>query len=216
VQNFGLTVSQVQAMNFKLATGVASTVVEVTDAAPLVDTTTSSTGTLIQGRQLAELPLNGRNFTQLALLAPGVTRGAYGGIASGVNGNAESLRYNDTGGYSLAANGLRAQANSYILDGIDNNESLTNGISFFVPVEAMSEFRVTNSLAPAEFGRAGGVIIQSAIKSAISLVERWVDHYGKTSCFSLATTRGFAKTFRRVSTSHRRPLLGCAQAILVS
>lgn len=199
VQNFTLTVSQVQAMNFKLATGVASTVVEVTDAAPLVDTTTSSTGTLIQGRQLAELPLNGRNFTQLALLAPGVTRGAYGGIASGVNGNAESLRYNDTGGYSLAANGLRAQANSYILDGIDNNESLTNGISFFVPVEAMSEFRVTNSLAPAEFGRAGGVIIQAAIKSGTNAIHGSAFIFYRDSALGSANPNYFSPSTKIVS-----------------
>lgn len=169
-QSFSLNVSEVQAIHFKLSVGETRTVVEVTDAAPLVQTTTSSTGEVIQGRQLADLPLNGRNFTQLALLAPGVTRGAYGSLASGVKGNAESLRYNDTGGYALAANGLRPQANSYILDGIDNNESLTNGISFFVPVEAMSEFRVTNTLAPAEFGRAGGAIIQSAIKSGTNSI----------------------------------------------
>jgi hypothetical protein len=165
VQSFSLDVSQVQELDFKLAVGATSTTVEVTDAAPIVQTQSSETGTVINDRQLTDLPLNGRNFTQLALLVPGVTRGSYGNQASGTSSNTETLRYNDTGGASLSANGLRPQANNFILDGLDNNEALVNTINFFPPVEAMSEFRVTNSLAPAEFGRAGGVIIQAAIKS---------------------------------------------------
>jgi hypothetical protein len=165
VQNFKLDVSQVQALNFKLSVGSQATSVTVTDAAPLVQTENSQTGAVINDRQLTDLPLNGRNFTQLALLTPGVTRGQYGNQASGVGSNVETLRYNDTGGASLSANGLRPQANNFLLDGLDNNEAMVNTINFFPPVEAMDEFRVTNSLAPAEFGRAGGVIIQSDIKS---------------------------------------------------
>lgn len=173
VQNIQLEVSQVQALNFKLAVGAVTTEVQVTDAAPQVDTTTSNTGMVIQDRQLADLPLNGRNFTQLALLAPGITRGQSNDSASGYNHGqqpVETLRYNDTGGAGLSANGLRPQANNFLLDGLDNNESLVNTIVVFPPVEAMSEFRVTNSLAPAEFGRAGGAIVQAAIKSGTNSI----------------------------------------------
>jgi hypothetical protein len=170
VQQFKLDVSQVQTLSFKLAVGQATTTVEVTTAAPLVETETSSTGAVINDRELSDLPLNGRNFTQLALLSPGVTRGAYGNQASGEQGNVETLRYNDTGGASLSANGLRPQANSFLLDGLDNNEGMVNTVVLFPPVEAMSEFRLTNSLAPAEFGRAGGVLIQSAIKSGTNQI----------------------------------------------
>ncbi len=173
VQNIQLEVSQVQALNFKLAVGAVTTEVQVTDAAPQVDTTTSNTGMVIQDRQLADLPLNGRNFTQLALLAPGITRGQSNDSASGYNHGqqpVETLRYNDTGGAGLSANGLRPQANNFLLDGLDNNESLVNTIVVFPPVEAMSEFRVTNSLAPAEFGRAGGAIVQAAVKSGTNSI----------------------------------------------
>jgi hypothetical protein len=170
VQTFTLEVSQVQALNFKLSIGAATTTVDVTDAAPVVQTENSETGLVINDRQLSDLPLNGRNFSQLALLTPGVTRGQYGNQASGVGSNVETLRYNDTGGASLSANGLRPQANNFLLDGLDNNEAMVNTINFFPQVEAMSEFRVTNSLAPAEFGRAGGVIIQSAIKSGTNSI----------------------------------------------
>jgi hypothetical protein len=170
VQTFTLEVSQIQALNFKLSIGAATTTVNVTDAAPVVQTESSDTGLVINDRQLSDLPLNGRNFSQLALLTPGVTRGQYGNQASGVGSNVETLRYNDTGGASLSANGLRPQANNFLLDGLDNNEAMVNTINFFPQVEAMSEFRVTNSLAPAEFGRAGGVIIQSAIKSGTNSI----------------------------------------------
>ena len=169
-QGFTLDVSQVQAINFKLSVGSTSSTVVVTDSAPIVQTETSNTGLIVNDRELTDLPLNGRNFTQLALLTPGVTRGAYGNQASGVGSNVETLRYNDTGGASLSANGLRPQANNFLLDGLDNNEAMVNTINFFPPVEAMSEFRVTNSLAPAEFGRAGGVIIQAAIKSGTNQI----------------------------------------------
>jgi hypothetical protein len=97
-QTFALNISEQKALNATLATGTVSQSVEVTTAPELLDTTSSSTGEVIQGRQVVELPLNGRNFTQLALLTPGVTRGAYGDIASGVGNNAETFRNGETGG----------------------------------------------------------------------------------------------------------------------
>ena len=80
--DFTLEVSQVKEISLKMEAGATSTTVDVTADVPLVDTATSNMGEVIQGREVTELPLNGRNFTQLALLAPGVTRGAYGDEAS--------------------------------------------------------------------------------------------------------------------------------------
>ncbi|HLJ85513.1 MAG TPA: carboxypeptidase regulatory-like domain-containing protein [Candidatus Angelobacter sp.] len=160
-----LEISQVQEVNFKLEVGATSETVDVSGEVPLVDTETSGTGEVIQGRQVTELPLNGRNFTQLALLTPGVTRGDYGDQASGVNNNAETFRNGETGGAALSVNGLRPQANNFILDGLDNNESLVNSINFFPPVEAIQEFRVNTSVASAEFGRAGGGVVEASTKS---------------------------------------------------
>ena len=164
-QNFELQVSQTQTITFRLNAGGSSQTIEVTSAAPIVELGSSSVGEVVAGRQVTELPLNGRNFTQLALLTPGVTRGNYGNSASGVNGDAETFRNNSSGGGSLSTNGLRPQANNYILDGIDNNEGLVNTLNFFPNVEATEEFRVNTSTAPAEFGRAGGAIVQTSIKS---------------------------------------------------
>ena len=183
VQTFVLSVSQVQALNFKLAAGGSNTVVEVSSAAPLVDSATSSLGETIEGRQVTELPLNGRNFTTLALLTPGVTRGNYGNSASGVNGDAETFRNNQSGGGSLSTNGLRPQANNYLLDGIDNNESLVNTLEFFTNLDGTEEFRVNTSTAPAEFGRAGGSIVQTSIKSGTNQIHGSAFEFARSSLF---------------------------------
>src|ERR1700676_2436471 len=182
-QTFTLQVSQVQALNFKLSTGTTSTVVEVTSAAPPVDISTSSIGEVVAGRQVTELPLNGRNFTQLALLAPGVTRGNYGNSASGVNGDAETFRNSSSGGGSLSSNGVRPQANNFLLDGIDNNEALVNTLVFFPNIEGTQEFRVNTSVAPAEFGRAGGAIVQSSIKSGTNTIHGSAFWFARSSLF---------------------------------
>lgn len=164
-QAFTINVLQVQTLLFKLQPGQVTSVVQVTDAAPMLDVSTPTIGETIQGKQITELPLNGRNFTNLALLSPGVTRGQYGDNASGVGGNTETYRNKDSGGASISVNGLRPQANNFILDGIDNNEGLVNTILIFPPVDATQEFKVDTSVAPAEFGRAGGAIVISSIKS---------------------------------------------------
>ncbi len=190
-QNFVLSVSQVQALDFKLAPGAETTVVEVTGAAPLVDSDTSSIGETIEGRQVTELPLNGRNFTGLALLTPGVTRGNYGNSASGVNGDAETFRNSSSGGGSLSTNGLRPQANNFILDGIDNNESLVNTLEFFTNLDGTQEFRVNTSTAPAEFGRAGGSVVQTAIKSGTNQIHGSAFEFGRSSLFDASPNYRF-------------------------
>jgi len=166
--DIALDVSQVLEISLKLQPGSASTSVDVTAEVPLVDTATSSTGEVIQGRQVVELPLNGRNFTSLALMTPGVSRGAYNNNAAGIafgGPAAETWRNYDSGSAALAVNGLRPQANNYLIDGIDNNESLVNTIVIIPAIEDIAEFKTTTNVAPAEFGRAGGAVIQVATNS---------------------------------------------------
>jgi Carboxypeptidase regulatory-like domain len=166
--DFSLQVSQVQELSLKLETGSASTTVEVTGDVPVVDTATSSAGEVIEGRQVVDLPLNGRNFSSLALLTPGVSRGSYSNIAAGSGPGgaaAETWRNYESGGAALAVNGLRPQADNYIMDGIDNNESLVNSIVIFPAIEDIAEFKTTTNVAPAEFGRAGGAVVQVVTKS---------------------------------------------------
>jgi len=182
-QDFELQIQQVQTIEFKLAPGSAATTIDVTDAAPIVDLSTSSTGEVIEGRQVTDLPLGQRNFLQLTTLTPGVTRGAYGSDASGINGNVETLRYADSGGGALTVNGLRPQSNNFLLDGTDNNESLVNTIVVFPSPDAVQEFRVTTAVAPAEFGRAGGAIVNTSIKSGTNQIHGTVFGYFRDQIF---------------------------------
>jgi hypothetical protein len=163
--SFVVSVATTQTLQFKLAAGTVNQVVEVTGAAPLVNTTSATIGEVVEGAQVEALPLNGRNFTGLALLAPGVTRGAYGDAASGVNGNSETFRNSESGGASLSVNGLRPQADNYLLDGLDDNDSLINTILIFPNIDATQEFKIDTSIAPAQYGRAGGAIVASSIRS---------------------------------------------------
>lgn len=164
-QEITLEVAQNAALDFALEAGAVSEIVTVTTDIPLIETSSSSLGEVINGREAIELPLNGRNVLELARLSPGVTTGVPGGFASGVGNNAETYRGNNTGGAAISVNGQRTQANNFLLDGVDNNESLVNTINIFPAAEAVQEFRVQTSVAQAEFGRGGGAIINSVTKS---------------------------------------------------
>lgn len=165
--NVVVTVTTASTVTFQLQPAGSTTTVEVTVATPLVDTEDATVGATIEGKQVTDLPLNGRNFTQLAMLTPGVTRGAYGDIASGGGSQnmTETIRYNESFGASLSVNGLRPQADNFILDGVDNNDGLVNTILFFPNIDATQEFKVNTNIAPAEYGRAGGAIVMTSIKS---------------------------------------------------
>ena len=194
-QPIRLDVGSVQALKFSLSVGSESSTVNVSGAAPIVDLASSDTGEVITGRELSDLPLNGRNFTQLALLQPGVSHGQSNNSATGYNKGqqpVETLRFNETGGASLSANGLRPQANSFILDGIDNNESLVNTVVLFPDVEALAEFRATNSLAPAEFGRVGGVLVQAALKSGTNHIHGSIWEFYRDSALGSANPNYFS------------------------
>jgi hypothetical protein len=164
-QRVTVTVTQVQTLVFKLATGSATDTVNVTGAAALVNTSNATLGETIESKQIEQLPLNGRNTLNLALLAPGVTQGAYV-----ENGQDTVNRFSDSGGGAISVNGTRAQANNFILDGVDNNDGLQNIIMFFPPVDATEEFKISTSIAPAQYGRAGGVIQVASIKSGTNQI----------------------------------------------
>jgi hypothetical protein len=168
--SFTVQVTTAQTLVFKLVPGAVTTTVQVTSAAPLVETSNATIGETIQGAQVTELPLNGRNFTGLALLVPGVTRGVYGDASSGVSGNSETFRNAESGGAALSVNGLRQQADNFLLDGLDDNDSLLNTILIFPNIDATQEFKLDTSVAPAEYGRAGGAIVASSIKSGTNQI----------------------------------------------
>jgi hypothetical protein len=167
VRELELQVAQVGVADFQLQLGDITQSVTVEAGSPVINPADSALGEVVESRQITELPINGRNFTQLATLIPGVSRGVLSGSnsATGYSNNAETFRDGQSGGASLSVNGLRPQNNNFTLDGIDNNEALVNTIVFFPPADAIDEFRVQTSVAPAEVGRAGGAVVVTTIKS---------------------------------------------------
>ena len=143
--------------DFTMKPGSATETVEVTAAAPVLQTQDASVGQVMDTRDVNNLPLNGRNFTFLAQLVAGVNT-----PQADTRGNAASGAF--------AANGLRPAQNNYMLDGIDNNSDTVdflNGTNFVVlpPVDAIQEFKVQTSDFSAEFGRSGAAVLNATIKS---------------------------------------------------
>jgi hypothetical protein len=155
--NIVVNVSANVLVNLKLPTGSVSETVEVTSAAPILQTQDASVGQVMDTRNVNNMPLNGRNFTFLAQLS------------AGVNSPQADTRGNAATG-AFAANGLRPAQNNYMLDGIDNNSDTVdflNGTNFVVlpPVDAIQEFKVQTSDFSAEFGRSGAAVLNATIKS---------------------------------------------------
>ncbi len=144
-------------VDFNLKPGAVSEIIEVTSAAPVLETQNASVGQVVDSRSVDSLPLNGRNFTFLAQLAAGVNT-----PQADTRGNAASGAF--------AANGLRPAQNNYLLDGIDNNSDTVdflNGTNYVVlpPVDAIQEFKVQTSDFSAEFGRSGAAVLNATVKS---------------------------------------------------
>ncbi len=151
-----LQVQQRVVFNVTLSVGAVSQSVTVTDSTAQLQTETSDLGQVIDSRQISNLPLNGRNFAQLALLSPGTAPAAPGS--------------RDQSSFGFSANGARSLQNNFLLDGIDNNSNLPdllNGSSYVIepPVESLQEFKVQTSSYTAEFGRGNGAIINAVTRA---------------------------------------------------
>ena len=151
---FTVTVAARQRVDLTLEVGTASESITVTGAALTLETETSSRGTIVSTQQVVNLPLNGRAYADLALLAPGVRRSV---IASSRDA-------------SFNVNGMRSSQNNFLLDGVDNNAYGTSNQGFSNQVvqitpDAMAEFRLETNNFSAEYGRAGGAVINAAVRS---------------------------------------------------
>ena len=152
-------------VDFTLQVGNVSETVEVVGAAPKTQTETSSLGHVVDSKTTTELPLNGRNFAQLAAIAPGVIP-AGGDDRTGTAGSLSLV----VGG-NFSANGVRSNGqNNYLLDGIDNNVNVIDflNVSAFVvgpSVDAIQEFKIQTNAFTAEFGRGAGGVVNATIKS---------------------------------------------------
>ena len=144
------------AINAKLQVGSVSETVTISTRGPQLETDTSDLGQVQDSRTIETLPLNGRNYAQLALLSAGIGPSEPGSRVSG--------------SYGFSSNGARSLQNNFQLDGVDNNSDLgdvLNGSSYVIQpsVDALAEFKVQTNAYSAEFGRGNGAIMNATIKS---------------------------------------------------
>jgi hypothetical protein len=161
--NVDVGVNQTARVDIALRIGSATESVQVTAAPPLLQTEASSLGTIETERRISELPLNGRNFIQLAYLGPGANGGQTGSNVSG--GVFENERANE----AVSVNGLRVSNNNFLLNGVDNNEFGLGGVVVLPPPDAIQEFRTEENSMSAEFGR-GGAAVNVVLKSGTNQV----------------------------------------------
>lgn len=159
-----LTVGREAVVDFELQVGKVEDTVSITGEAPLVETTNPALSGLIAERNIRELPLNGRDVFQLTTLQVGVANTA--GITTSFGGGAINVGPGTT---KIAVNGARITANNFLLDGTNVNDAFNNtpgAISGnFTGVETLREFQILTNSYSAEYGGAGGAVINAVSKS---------------------------------------------------
>jgi Carboxypeptidase regulatory-like domain/TonB dependent receptor len=146
--------NQVVTLNSVLQIGQTKEVVEVTSEAPLVDTTSTQLGSIMNSAQVSNLPLNSRDTYQLLQLQPGV---------QGVGGSDLFYGSNVSGGVSV--NGGRSRSNNFSVNGGDGNDLFVNGPAIQPTPDSIAEFRVLSNTFDAEYGRNSGAVINVVTKS---------------------------------------------------
>jgi hypothetical protein len=157
-----VNVNSRQRVDITLQPGVMTQSIEVQGAAATLETDTSEHGQVINTQQIVELPLNGRNYSDLALLSTNVHVSPYA--------NASPPR---EGAFNV--NGLRSTYNNFLMDGLDNNAYSTSNQGFSNQVaqpspDAIAEFQVITNNYSAEYGRVGGAVINAAMRSGTNQI----------------------------------------------
>lgn len=150
-----LVISQVARLDFTLTVGSTTESVEIRASAPLLESSTASLGQIIETKAVSDLPLNGRNFLQLAKLSAGVLEAKPGD--------------RNVSGGSFIANGVRAQLNNFLLDGVDNNSKVidqqnSSPVVVQPSVDAVQEFKVETNNYSAQYGYSAGAVVNATIK----------------------------------------------------
>src|SRR5437867_3942394 len=152
-----IQVNQVARVDIRLDIGSIEETIEVKAAAPLLETETSSRGAVIDRQKINELPLNGRDYNQLALLAPGV---------AAMTPRLAMLNFKG----AMNVNGNRVFNNTFLLDGVDNISYSSSyrgeNVQIVQPtIEALQEFKIQTNAYSAEFGRGSGAVINAVVRS---------------------------------------------------
>ena len=157
-----VTVTETARAVFELEVGQVTETVTVTAEATLVETTNATHGIVIDQQKVVDLPLNGRNFTQLGTLIPGVVAPPTG--LGGQSGDATPGGFgNTTGGFNV--NGMRNQSNNFLMDGATNNDTFNTGFVLRPPPDAIQEFKILTHAFGAEFGRNAGAVVNVVTRS---------------------------------------------------
>jgi hypothetical protein len=153
---FDLLLNQAAKIDIAMSLGPVSQQVEVTSAAPVLQTQTTEVSTVMESNAISNLPLQTRNYNQLALLVPGAVTISPASFNTGLK-TFNAARPN--------LNGNREQANYYLLDGMENTEFVDNNVAFSPNVDAIAEFSVITNNPNAEFGQFLGGVINVSLKS---------------------------------------------------
>jgi len=150
-------VAKTVVQNFQMDIGALSEQVLVSSDVPVIETTTTSVGTVINQRTVQEIPLNGRHFVDLGLLIPGsVTPPQNGFLTAPLRGQG-SFAFNTAGG--------REDTVNFMINGVNLNDMVQNQITFQPSINTVQEFKVDNSTVSAEYGRNSGAIVNIATRS---------------------------------------------------
>lgn len=148
----------------KLAVGQNTQTVEVTGGLPGLETDTSVLSTTVTDKQVQDLPLNGRNFVQLAQLAAGADEGTASAIS---NGNRADDRRQTA---AISVDAQSTMLNNELVDGMDNNEHVVGTIGVRPSIDAIAEFQVQTNVYPSEVGNTPGAVVNLITKSGSNTI----------------------------------------------
>jgi outer membrane receptor protein involved in Fe transport len=152
-----LSVGSALRQDFSLKVGSAAETVEVSGAAPLIDSSTASLGSVVDRQTVQEIPLNGRHFIDLSLLTPGTVTPPVNGFLTAPLRGQGSFAFNSAGG--------REDSVNYMINGINLSDPNQNQITFQPTINTVDEFKIDNSTFSAEYGRNSGSVVNIATRS---------------------------------------------------
>jgi len=166
----------------------ATVTVDVGSVEPQLQTDSSVLGTVVTERQVADLPLDGRNFMQLAQILAGTNEGPPNALSSGSRPDDRRLTS------SVSANGQDENANNQLIDGLDNNERIIGAIGVRPDTDAIAEFRVQTNLYTAEAGRSAGAIINIITKAGTNTFHGTAYEFFRNDIFDANNYFSISKT----------------------
>ena len=161
-KDLNLDVNQARELNFSLAPASVSSTITVAGNAVAVETANASLGQVITSQQVSQLPLNGRDFVQLATLTAGATAETN---PNSFFTSAASSEVAARGPFSLSVGGSRPNSTDWLLDGVDNNELTAGGIAILTSIDDIQEFKVLTYTYSAEYGTRAGPTVLLTTKS---------------------------------------------------